>query len=394
MRRRRAFFYVQHLLGIGHLRRTSMIANALAAQGVDVTLASGGFPVQGLRVEGIHFVQLPPAAAADFTFKAIVDEHKMPIEDEWRSRRRALLLDAWRASDPHVVVVELFPFGRRQMRFELVPLLDAVAKAERRPLVVSSVRDVLGSGQKNPARQDEMLEMFERYFDHVLVHGDPAVIPFGTTFRHADKITQKLHYTGYVAESASPQAGRDGAGLASDPEVIVSAGGGAVGMWLFETAIRARTLSVMGNATWRILCGVNTPAADFGHIAEMARSLGKDRVIVERAREDFPALLARCAVSISQAGYNTMLDILQAGARSVVVPFAGGGEIEQTVRALAFAEQGLVEMVSEEELTPQRLAAAVDRAALAPRPICGRVDLQGAGRSAELLCDWMREWKW
>ncbi|MCH8110355.1 MAG: glycosyl transferase, partial [Proteobacteria bacterium] len=42
MSRRRVFFYVQHLLGIGHLRRAATITRAMAARGLDVTVASGG----------------------------------------------------------------------------------------------------------------------------------------------------------------------------------------------------------------------------------------------------------------------------------------------------------------------------------------------------------------
>ena len=37
-----------------------------------------------------------------------------------------------------------------------------------------------------------MLERVEHYFDHVLVHGDPALIPFDTTFPHAAQIADKL----------------------------------------------------------------------------------------------------------------------------------------------------------------------------------------------------------
>ena len=36
------FFYVQHLLGIGHIARASRIANALQANGFDVVLVTGG----------------------------------------------------------------------------------------------------------------------------------------------------------------------------------------------------------------------------------------------------------------------------------------------------------------------------------------------------------------
>lgn len=42
-----ASFYVQHLLGIGHIARASRVANALQADGFDVTLVTGAclFPV-------------------------------------------------------------------------------------------------------------------------------------------------------------------------------------------------------------------------------------------------------------------------------------------------------------------------------------------------------------
>ncbi len=46
------FFYVQHLLGIGHIARASRIANALARDGFDVTVVTGGLPVPGFPGEG------------------------------------------------------------------------------------------------------------------------------------------------------------------------------------------------------------------------------------------------------------------------------------------------------------------------------------------------------
>ena len=36
-----------------------------------------------------------------------------------------------------------------------------------------------------------MLELFERYFDHLLVHGDPALVPFDRTFVHAPRIADE-----------------------------------------------------------------------------------------------------------------------------------------------------------------------------------------------------------
>ena len=353
----KAFVYVQHLLGIGHLKRAATLRRALERAGFQVTLASGGMPVAGIPV-----LQLPPVSSPDF--RQLVDADGKPVDDAWKARRRDALLDAFAASRADVLIVELFPFGRRQMRFELLPLLEA-AKGR---VVVCSVRDLL---QPRPEREAQAVELIERYFDHVLVHGDPRIARFDRTFALAPRIEAKLHYTGYVVDEGKAQgdAGRD--------EVIVSAGGGAVGARLLETAIAARPLTRLRDRAWRVITGMH--GAD----------LKAQNVIVERFRNDFTVLLRNCVLSVSQGGYNTVLETLQARARAVLVPYAAGGESEQTLRAQLLAGRGLVEMVEESELTPASLAAAIDRAAARPRPSEGAVDVDGARRSAELLAAWV-----
>lgn len=359
----RVFLYVQHLLGIGHFKRSSVLARALAHAGCDVTVASGGMPLPGLFPAGIALVQLPPASSPDASFKVLVDEHGRPVDEAWKARRRERLLAALAQAAPACVLIELFPFGRRQMRFELLPLLEAAASAQPRPLIACSVRDLL---QPKPAREAEVLALVERFFDRVLVHGDPRVAPLDLTFSAAPRLGKKLQYTGYVVDE--PRRSDQGAG-----EVIVSTGGGAVGRRLLETAVAARRLSSF-QGKWRLLTGM--------HGAPLEAGQG---MVVERARDDFTGLLANCAVSVSQAGYNTVFETLRARARSVLVPFAAGGEAEQGLRARLLAERGWVQTLREDELDPRRLAEAIERAAAMPRPPADAVDFGGAARTAELL---------
>jgi predicted glycosyltransferase len=297
-------------------------------------------------------------------------------------------MDAWREADADVLLSELFPFGRRQMRFELLPLLEAARAARPRPVIVSSVRDILGGGQKDPKRQDEMLATFETYFDHVLVHSDPDLVTFDRTFRHAAGLGARLHYTGFISDRLA--ASSRGETTTGASEVIVSAGGGAVGMPLLRAAILARQLTRLKDRTWRVIAGINCSAPDYEELVGLAKAQGGDGIVIERFRRDFPVLLANCELSISQAGYNTLMDILQSGARAVVVPFAEGGETEQGLRAQLFAERGLVEVVPASGLTPAALAAAADRAAQQPRTAAGSSDLEGAARSAALVAQWAR----
>jgi len=370
----KVFFHVQHLLGIGHLKRAATLARALSASGFEVTLASGGLPTEGI---GIPVLQLPPASS-DPSFKQLLDEHGRPVDEAWKAARREALLAAWRAADADVLMIELFPFGRRQMRFELIPLLEAARSSRlgrtRRPLVVCSARDLI---QWRPTREQEMLAHFERYFDRLLVHGDPEVASFN--FGPVARLTGKLHYTGYVVNPA-PEKTDSGS-----HEVLVSAGGGAVGQPLLEAALAARPLTSLREAPWRLLAGVNARESD---IAALRSRAGKG-VIVERTRHDFTARLANCVLSVSQAGYNTVMETLAARARAVVVPFAGGGEAEQTMRTRLLVARGLVEMVEEEALNPRSLAAAIERALARPRPAPGDIDLNGAAASARLLAQWL-----
>jgi len=220
--------------------------------------------------------------------------------------------------------------------------------------------------------------LVERYFDRVLVHGDPGVVPFERTFPGAQRIAGRLAYTGYVVEpvdAAGGNAGRD--------EIIVSAGGGAVGAGLLEAAMRAKPLTGQRDRTWRLLAGNNLPDGDFRKLAALAAA--GSGIVLERSRADFTTLLANCALSISQAGYNTLMETVRACARAVVVPFSGGHETEQALRAHSFAGRGLLEVVEEGALTPAALAAAIDRAARRPRPSPGAIDLDGARKSAMLI---------
>ena len=376
------FFYVQHLLGIGHQRRGATLTRAMQAAGLDVTYVSGGHAIPNLELAGAKFVQLPPVRAVDLYFKELVDENDQPIDDAWRENRRAALMAAYQACNPDLIILELYPFGRRQMRFELLPLLDAARSRAQPPVVVSSVRDILVEPPK-PERLVEMLERIDTYFDHVMVHGDEALVPFERTFPHTANIADKISYTGYVVDQRAEVGGSKGLG---HDEVLVSAGGGAVGDKLLRTAMAARSLTSLSDATWRVLVGTKVPEAEFLALAEIADS----GIIVERARGDFPSLLMNCALSISQGGYNTVMESLHAGCAALIVPYAGGLESEQTLRAELLAERGLINVLAEAELSPENLAASINIAILDQgqgKAITIKTD--GAAETARLVTKWV-----
>jgi len=374
-------FYVQHLLGIGHLRRTATLARNFVRAGFDVTVASGGNEID-IDLGGARIVQLPATRATDLFFKKLVDEDGNEIDDSWREMRSRRLLDLYEEVVPDILITELFPFGRRQMRFELLPLLDAAKTSETPPLIVSSVRDILVA-QTKPGRNDEMLALVEKYFEHVMVHGDPELISLDRTFPHTDRIRDRITYTGYVVDRTGMKGDENAPGY---DEIIVSSGGGAVGEDLLRTAMQARALSSARDKTWRVMVGATVEGEKF----EALKKSAPEGVIVERARKDFTTLLMNCALSISQGGYNTVMEILHAKCRAVIVPYAGGVETEQTMRAELLAKKGVLHIANEEGLTPEILASQIDAALVGARSDAD-IDVSGGEKSAALLSQWLDE---
>jgi predicted glycosyltransferase len=321
---------------------------------------------------------LPPLKARDQDLRELVRLDGAPPDEVYYERRRTGLLALFAGEAPDVLITEQFPFGRTRLRFELVPLIEAARARNPRPLIATSVRDVVRRTAR-AERVAETVKLFEA-FDLALIHADPALVSFERSFMAFDRIRDRCVYTGYVAETDDmPPAGADGTG-----EVIVSVGGGAVGAPLLQAAIAARPISKLADRRWRLLLGANLPCS--ARTALDAGERAGDGIVIEPARADFPALLSRAALSISQAGYNTVVETLRFADRAVLVPFATARETEQTDRALALEARGLVTVVPAERLSPKTLAEAVDRAwSAASIRSFPRCDVGGAAKAVGIL---------
>lgn len=371
------FFYVQHLLGIGHLARASRIARALIDSGMQVKLVTGGLPVPGFPGPDIPNLALPPVAVPGGDFKGLVDADGKRVDQAFLDARAGLLLDAYRRIKPDIVMTEAFPFGRRQMRFELLPLLDAIEATRPRPVLVASLRDILQKRGRLD-RDQETVDQVRRYFDLVLVHGDPTFAALGDSFPFADQISDKVAYTGLVCPPPPPPP-------TERFDVVVSAGGGAVGKDVVRAAVAAAT-EMPDVARWCIITGPNLPQADFDSMAALAPA----NVMLERFRPDLASLMQGARLSVSQAGYNTVGDILQAGCRALLVPYTAQGETEQADRAALLERVGRVSVMQDANLTGATLAQAIRKALAQPLSADAlRIAVDGAARSAQILHDFV-----
>ncbi len=380
--------FVQHLRGIGHLQRAAALCRAMVREGIPVDLVSGGMPVPDIDCTGVTLHQLAPLRSPDDSYTRLVDGEGREADAALRRRRREMLLGILQAARPGAVLVEMFPFGRSQIKDEMTALIAAARALTPQPLVISSVRDIVAA-KRSAARYAEMADQVLAWFDAVLVHGDEGLLPFGESFPPAARIAEKLHYTGYVLaeEPPEPPAG-------DSREVLVSAGGGAFGAALMRNALAARSGGLLdpalAAAPWRLLTGPNIPAAEAQALRAQAGDDTAGDTVIETMRGDFRRLLAAARLSVSLCGYNTAMETLAAGTPAVMVAHGTGRQTEQRTRAAALQRRGLAETLTEAALTPARLAAAMNAAAHRRRgPAAPAIDLGGAQASAQRLKAWL-----
>ncbi|MBC8793348.1 MAG: glycosyltransferase [Tagaea sp. CACIAM 22H2] len=352
--------HVQHLLGTGHARRMAAIAKGLAQSGHDTVLASGGLPLR-LDLGRAKLVQLPAARAEDSRFKTLIDANGNAVDESWCNARAQVTLDLYAAFKPDLLIVELYPLGRALLRFELEPL---IARAAKIPKLVS-IRDV--PQRPSDAKVESRIAALGD-FAAVLAHGDESFLPATRSFPELARLGGKLIHTGYVAGDDQPASGQD--------EIVVSVGGGAAGAKLLDASLKLAARRAHAGERWRILTG-EQPASIAAPNAFVA---------VERNRPDFPGLLKGSRLSISQAGYNTAIDLLRARTPTILVPFAEGNEREQTIRAEAFAAAGLATIADEALLTPESLDTAI---ANAKSPDPHAISCEGVAATASIVSRWL-----
>lgn len=365
---------------MGHLVRSLALAQGLAERFHVMVLNGGRLPRAVAIPPGIQVVNLPPLG---------IDENNQLVSHDKRlsvsralERRTKMMLTCFNNLRPVVVVLELFPFGRKKFEIELEPLLNAARSEETRALVVCSLRDILvGRGPKQTQYDDRAATLANQFLDLVLVHSDPSFARFEESFHPTIPLTVPVFHTGFVVPRST--ASNNSKSPADRKRIVVSAGGGIVGESLFRTAIEAhRYFADDSEIEMKIIAGPFLPDQSWRELRSLAR--GKTQLSLVRQVMNLGDELRSATVSISQAGYNTCLDVLRAGVPALLVPFARANEDEQRKRAFRLQDLGAVRVLEERDRTPLRLADGIHKL-MNFEPAQHNLELNGATRSLRII---------
>ncbi|MGD1924674.1 MAG: glycosyltransferase family protein [Paracoccaceae bacterium] len=362
----RTLLYSHDTFGLGHLRRSRTIATALiGADDERSALIVTGSPIAGRFdfAERLDHVRLPGVVKLpDGSYSAL--NLKLQIDEMVRLRGSIIAATA-REFRPDLVIVDKEPWGFRQ---ELAETLEDLRAAGSR--IVLGIRDVLDEGDALSAEWERKnaIEAIERFYDEIWVYGIPEICEPLRGLGLSDRMSKRVHYTGYLRRTAPDWPAETGADLPDQPYVLVTTGGGGDGVEILDWVLRAYEGDVSLRQHALLVYGPfldATARLDFDE--RVARLEGRVTALSFHPRLE--RLLADADGVVAMGGYNTFCEILSMDKPAIIVPRTKPRR-EQEIRSAAAERLGLVRMLLPERdgESAQIMAEAIKALAYQRRP--------------------------
>ncbi len=373
----RFLLYSHDTYGLGHFRRSSLLAAGLVGARPDaqVLIVTGSPRTQSFGTpDRVDTVKLPTVTKdADGRYRSRKFDMELSELVRFRSSLIASTIECYR---PDVVLVDHAPVG---MGRELVPILERVGQRSRRPRLVLGLRDIVDEvGRVEAAWHRDGTWPWLDAYDDVLVYGDERIPTTASELRLGQRTSATTRHTGYVAPAMpEPRA-------ADEPFILVTTGGGGDGQAMLRRYLDAVEQGATGGVRSVVVTG---PLLSSARRAELMMRASRLPTVEVLEFTDRLRLLVSSAVGVvSMAGYNTVVELLAANTQALLVPRCAP-RLEQHLRAVRLSSvvPG-IEHCPIEQLDHDRIHAFVDRCRneTVEHPT---VDLAGVSNAVEALTD-------
>lgn len=376
MNRRRIILYSHDGMGIGHIRRNLLLAQALSESGRnDVLLVAGvveaGAFAMPANVDCLTLPSLRKSGNGSYESRRL----GLPTDDIVNLRSGAIA-SAIEAFKPDAVVVDKVPRG---VAGELMPALRSL-RARNNAKLILGLREVLDDAATVRCEWDreQNWDLVDSFYDAIWIYGDQRVFDTASEYSFPEEWNHRTTYTGYIERvAATPQPDDE---LPTKPYALCYVGGGEDGAPLAR-AFAAAPLPV--NMRGVIIAGPFMPSADRAKLHEIAAN--RDDLQVLNFVPDPLPLLAGADRVVAMGGYNSVSEVVCARKPSLIVPRVAPRQ-EQWIRACRLGELGLIDVLHPDDLSATRISRWLSEPATVPTPSL-TIDFGGLSRLPQLLDD-------
>lgn len=353
---KRVMFYSHDTFGLGHIRRTQKLANAIADGKKSILIACSSPLASSFSSKpGIEYLNLP-GFAKQVTGEYLPRSLNIPVE-EFTALRAGLLLAAVKSFRPDMLIVDKEPLG---VKSELLPALRHIREANLGTHIVCGFRDILDEKEKIEEEwtRKGVRKALVDFYDSLLVYGEKAHFDFEQEYALPASLGRKVIHTGYVQPKENLEREFFALDFPRDrPVVTFTLGGGGDGWEYIDKFLTMLEERLAGDdLNFVLLTGpfANQPLVERAKRLEAVRT----NVRVLGFTNNSIGLFERSRLVISMGGYNSVCELLHLRKYPLILPRVTPRE-EQLIRARVFKARGLCDYIHPSELSPLSLAAKV-----------------------------------
>ncbi|EKD39134.1 MAG: hypothetical protein ACD_75C00501G0002 [uncultured bacterium] len=347
--------YSHDTYGLGHIRRTMAIANHLRDANTNVLILTGS-PIAGRFhfPEQVDFVRIPGMIK-----KTNDDYQSLSIridQEKALSIRTNIILATARTFQPHLFIVDKEPLGLKK---EVLPTLEWLKESSPSSLAILGLRDILDDTEviRKDWRQKNIYSYLDRLYDEIWVYGNQNIYDPIEMYEIPEQIHSRIQFTGYIPRKKFSSQTRLNVRkryriMEDDKFVLVTTGGGGDGYEVIDhylamhdyypTTLPFKTI---------IITGPFMPKAKAAELEGRARMYGIKTIPFDPRLEE---LIAAADLVVSMGGYNTICEILTQQTPALIIPRETPRK-EQLIRATRLKNEGLLDFIPFNEVTPQLL---------------------------------------
>lgn len=352
---KRVMFYSHDTFGLGHIRRTQKIANAIADSSKSILIACSSPMANSFSSRpGIEYLNLP-GFSKQVSGEYLPRSLNIPV-DEFISLRANLLLAAVKNFRPDMLIVDKEPLG---VKGELLPSLRYLKEERVGTHVVCGFRDIMDERTKTVEewKRKGVIKGLESFYDSVWVYGEEKILNFTEEYNLPPSIAEKISYTGYIQQKDNLEQEEFPLDFENNrPLVTFTLGGGGDGWSYIDVLLETLEQGLCDSYNFVLLTG---PFANLATV-ERAKKLQTERknLKVIEFTSNAVGLFQRSNLVITMGGYNSVCELLQMKKYPLILPRVKPRE-EQLIRAKVFHARGLCDYIHPEELTPRLLAIKI-----------------------------------
>ena len=347
--------YSHDTFGLGNIRRTLLLAEELRSHypGASILIITGSPMIHAFRIpEGVDYIKLPcldRIAAERYTPRFLTQ-----CSQEVKATRAAIIKQSVLSFAPDLMIVDKRPAG---VDGELLDTLNEMRACKLHTKLVLGVRDILDEPERtrNVLASNGSFDVIDEFYDEVWIYGCKSVFDTVKEYAFPEQVVRKTVYCGYLKRPTLASERLDG-----PPRILVTTGGGGDGGDVIEAYLSGLS-SLPRNVALRstIIFGPQMPQARRAEILRRFDYMA-DVVFLEFEAE-IANRYAQSDVVVSQAGYNTVCELLSFSRRAILIPRSEPVR-EQLIRARLMAERGFFECIEPQHLTPETLISKVREA--------------------------------